>query len=202
MRFEELRKKLLKYPIFKDNDILKWFPKEKPSSIQVQLSRLVKEGKIKRLKKGIYYLAEKEIKDRFFLAPILYKPSYISLETALNLHGLIPDIPAAVTRVTTNKTCQFKTEKGVFIYHKIKKEFFWGFTKVLKTPFFYFIARPEKAVLDYLYFKSRGVYPKSLLELRFQIDKNFSWKAFENQAKNFGKINEKLIKDFVKRYKK
>lgn len=201
MRFEELRAKLLKYPVFKENDVLKWFPKEKPMSFQVQLSRWTKERKLIRLKKGIYFLAEKQIKDRFFLAPILCSPSYISLETALNSFGIIPDIPAAITSLTVNKTCQFKTEKGLFVYHKIKKELFWGFTKVLKLPFVYFVAQPEKALLDYLYFKARGVYSESLLEGRFDIDKTFNWKLFEKQAKYFKKVSGKLIKDFIKKYK-
>jgi len=202
MNFERLREKLLKYPIFTDSDVLKWFPEEKLTSLQVQLSRWAKKGKLVRLKSGLYLLAESEIKDRFFLSPVLYKPSYISLETALNSFGIIPDIPAAVTSVTINKTCEIETFKGIFIYRQIKKELFWGFDKILQDPFFYFIARPEKAVLDFLYFKSRGIYPKDLSEVRLEIDKNFNWSLFKKWAVYFKKTSKELIENFVKEYQK
>lgn len=202
MNFEQLRSKLLKYPIFTNGDVLKWFPDEKLLSLQVQFSRWVEEGKLIRLKRGVYLLAERQIEDRFLLAPVLYRPSYISLETALNSLGIIPDIPAVVTSVTTNKTCQFRTNLGSFIYHRIKPELFFGYTKVSRDPFVYFIAQPEKAVLDYLYFKSRGIYPKSLQEVRFEIDKSFNWKLFEEQAKYFKRTSKQLIEDFTRRYRK
>jgi len=202
MKFEKLRAKLLEYPVFRESDVLKWFPNERLPSLQVQFSRWVKERKLIRLKRGIYLLGEYQIKDQFSLASILCKPSYISLETALNSLGIIPDIPAAVTSVTVNKTCQFKTDEGIFIYHKIKKELFFGYTKIKRGPFVYFIAQPEKAVLDYLYFKSRGIYPKSLLEVRFEIERSFNWKRFEKQAKYFKKTSKQLIENFIKKYKR
>lgn len=200
MNFDNLRFHLLKYPVFTDNDALKWFPEEKLTSFRVQISRWLKEKKLLKLKKGTYLLAEKEVADRFVLAPILAKPSYLSLETALNSLGIIPDIPQAVTSITTNKTCQFKTAFGIFIYHQIKKELFFGYTKVLCEPFIYFIAQPEKAVLDYLYLKAKGVYPQSLKEIRFTLDKDFNWKRFYQYADDF-KDSQKIIKDFLKRFK-
>jgi len=201
MNLQGLRTKVLKYPIFTNRDILKWFAEEKLPSLQVQLSRWVEKKMIIKLRKGVYLLAEGEIKDRFVIAPLLYKPSYISLETALNSFGIIPDIPEAVTCVTVNKTSQFETQFGLFIYHQVKKELFFGYDKVSRKPFSYFIARPEKAVLDYLYLKSRGIYPESLLEIRFTIDKNFNWKRFLDYAEYF-KNSKKLIKKFIEIYKK
>ena len=201
MNFQDLRTKILKYPIFTDDDVLKWFTEEKLPSLQVQLSRWVEKKMLIRLRKGVYLLAEGEIRDRFVIAPLLYKPSYISLETALNSFGIIPDIPEAITCVAINKTSQFKTKFGFFIYRQIKKELFFGYDKVSRTPFSYFIARPEKAVLDYLYLKSRGIYPKSLWEIRFAIDKNFNWKRFSDYAGYF-KNSKKLIKKFIEIYKK
>lgn len=200
MRFEQLRKKILKYPVFRGSDVFKWFPEEKSSNLQVQLSRWLKQEKIERLRQGIYLLREHKIEDPFCLAPILSQPSYISLETALNSFGIIPDIPVAITSVTVNRTGQFKIDQGFYLYHQIKKELFFGYTKVSRKPFFYFIAQPEKAVLDYLYFRARGIYPKTVLELRFEIGKSFSWRRFRQYAGYFGKTTQELVKAFIGKY--
>ena len=60
----------------------------KPSSIEVQLSRWKKAGKIIQLKRGFYLLAEPYNKIEIyepFIAVVLKRPSYISLEKPLNI---------------------------------------------------------------------------------------------------------------------
>lgn len=78
-------------------------------------------------------------------------PSYISLHSALYVHGLISQIPATTYAVTTARTRQYTTPLGMVSTHNIKPELFIGYSyipdKYLK------IATPEKALFDYFYFK-------------------------------------------------
>ena len=46
------------------------------------------------------------------LANLIFGPSYISLESALSLHGLIPERVETVTSVTFKKNKMFKNEKA------------------------------------------------------------------------------------------
>ena len=88
----------------------------------------------------------------YSIANRLYQPSYVSLETALSHYGIIPEVVYAVTSVTTKPTREFKTPKSVFSYQRIKKSVFAGYSPVTIEGHVVLLARPEKALADYLYF--------------------------------------------------
>ncbi|MDD5775926.1 MAG: hypothetical protein PHS64_08295, partial [Candidatus Omnitrophica bacterium] len=80
------------------------------------------------------------------------------LEYALGFYGLIPEQAAAVTSTTTLKTARFENISGAFIYQHIKPEAFRGFRSARDSAgLAYFIAEPEKAVVDFLYLRSRSI---------------------------------------------
>ncbi|MEK9155822.1 MAG: hypothetical protein AAB360_00770 [Patescibacteria group bacterium] len=117
-----------------------------------QFSLWQKRGYIKQLKRGTYVFADKEDE----LAPpeisfLLYQPSYLSLETALNHYGLIPEIVQAQTAVTAKINRRFKNSYGSFIYRHLKPSLFFGYTPAQTKYGKYLLAEPEKALLDYLY---------------------------------------------------
>ena len=88
------------------------------------LSRWVKKGYLIKLRNGYYtfreYMATQNI--NLYLANRIYRPSYISLHTALAFYGLIPESVTQTTSVSTLKTALFRNTIGVFSYKKIKKE--------------------------------------------------------------------------------
>lgn len=124
--------------------------------LKMQLSRWVGKNKIIKLRKNIYILNSDERRinpSRMFLAKQIYSPSYISMEYALSYYGLIPERVADITSLTTRKTAIFKNEYGVFSYRHVQPCFFTGFTESRdEENLFYFIATPEKAVVDFIYF--------------------------------------------------
>lgn len=159
MRFLDLRK-LIESNIFGILDVTKLFPDEKPEAVRTQLYRLAKRGLITPIKRGLYCFDKSKV-DELELAGKLYSPSYISLETALNYYGVIPDIPMAVTSVTPVTTKKIEAGMGVFHYLKIDSRLFFGFSV---TPLV--IACKEKALLDYFYLrKIRKVTPDARLLL-------------------------------------
>lgn len=125
MIFNELKNKTRDYPLFKLEDIFKWFPKAKRKTTLNQLNFWIKRKYLEEIKRGIYKISDYEIKEPFILANFIYSPSYISLETALNYYSIIPDIPFVTTSVTLNKTKTFKIKNyGSFSYSKVKDYFF------------------------------------------------------------------------------
>src|SRR3989338_1952290 len=136
--------------------------------VEYSLNRLVKEGLLTRLKKGVYVLkinppSEEEI------ANVLYKPSYISFEYALAYYNIIPEMTYQITSATTKPTRLFKVGYNSFTYYTIKLEAYTGYTLVQRGEKRFYIAEPEKALVDYLYIISLG--QRSLLGGRSMNDR-------------------------------
>ena len=156
MTYVQLQR-MVKTEVFTILDVLKLFPNQSEQLARVQLSRFFKRGLVVNLKRGLYCFADQKI-DPFIVANQLYTPSYISLETALNYHGVIPDVPlAGITSISPVTTRKFVTPIGTYYYQKVSQKLFWGYSE---RPFK--IAFAEKALLDYEYFYGR----KSLSSLR------------------------------------
>jgi len=153
MRLKDLKRRLT-IPIFFDYQIEKIFSDEPRSQINVQLSRMVKRGDLIRLKRGIFVFTDTQL-DEMILANMLYSPSYVSLESALHVSGVIPDIAMNVTSISLTNSKKIVTKKGVFLYSKINKDLYFGFKKVKSavSELYYNIAFPEKALLDYIYIR-------------------------------------------------
>lgn len=97
---------------------------------------------------------KKEMLDPFGISFLLYEPSYISLESALSFHGLIPELVPSTTAVSTKTTRTFENQYGKFLYRHIRPELFFGYTPYEVPAGKYLLAEPEKAILDYIYFNS------------------------------------------------
>ena len=153
MNYTEFKNNFRHLPLISSRDVVRL--KEDKQAIRNQLNRWLKRGLIIALKRGVYLLNENDRgvnPGRAFIANQLYAPSYVSLEYALNFYGLIPEMVYDVTSVTTRKTLRLKNKLGNFIYQHIKPESFRGFKAVKEdSGLSFFIAEPEKAVVDFLY---------------------------------------------------
>ncbi|MFH1034333.1 MAG: hypothetical protein V1806_07490 [Pseudomonadota bacterium] len=86
-----------------------------PADVRKQLSRWARAGKIIQLRRGLYTLAEpyrKVTPEPFPIANRPNEPSYVSLQSALAHHGLIPEWVPAVTSVTTARPEEVLTPLG------------------------------------------------------------------------------------------
>lgn len=119
--------------------------------LDVQLSEWTRKGFLVKPRKNIYLLKDNENINPFILANRLFEPSYVSLESALFYYGLIPDVVAAVTSITSKKSRRFDFSGQLYNYQKIKSNLFWGYTEAKENKWGFLIASPEKAVLDYFY---------------------------------------------------
>jgi len=117
-----------------------------------RISILLAAKEIIRVKHGLYVFAEQYRRkpvSREYLANLTHGPSYVSLESALSFHGLIPERVEAVTSVTTGRSKEFRTPFGVFTYQGLPVKRYCegiGWEAGGGCPFF--IASPEKALVD------------------------------------------------------
>lgn len=158
MTFKELYKTIErnKYYIFSYGDILSFYPNENRYNLKKTIYRWREKEWLYPLKRGLYeltYPEELNIPD-MYIANKLYTPSYVSLETALSNYNIIPEITMAVTSITTKPTRKFKNRHGLFTYRTVKVDVFTGYYVEKHGIFDIFIAEPEKAFVDYVYFKT------------------------------------------------
>ena len=129
---------------------------EKIADIRRQVCGWVKKGYLLQLKKGVYVFSDtyrKITPSRRFIANYLVLPSYLSLEYALGYYDLIPEKVTVYSSLTTKKTQTFTNALGRFDYCSVKESLFFGFTKAVSVNQEFFIALPEKAILDFFYFR-------------------------------------------------
>jgi predicted transcriptional regulator of viral defense system len=143
------------------------------SSAKVTASRYVKAGALIRPKRDLYVSAEQweylTPEDKFQLANLIQTPSYISLLTALSYYEISTQIQREfIESVAIKRTKQVEVKGTVFNYTKIKKGLYFGFVRVRD----FFIAEPEKALLDAFYLTSLNKYTLDIEALDFnKIDK-------------------------------
>lgn len=141
-----------RFVLFSVNDFARIF-KVKEKTARAFLSYNSRKGVFSRIKRGAYiYSANPPIK--FEVANYLWKPSYISFETALSYYGVIPENVYTITSATTKSTKEFNFENQIYKFYQIKKRLFFGYKLIKIRNSTVLIADKEKALLDYLYLLS------------------------------------------------
>ncbi|MDO8880312.1 MAG: type IV toxin-antitoxin system AbiEi family antitoxin domain-containing protein [Coriobacteriia bacterium] len=167
MKFEELLAIIDGRPVF--NSGLLRAGDVDTVDIASQLSRWVNSGRLIQLRRGVYALPE-EYRSRaphpFEVANLLVRPSYVSLESALSYHGVIPEAVFTATSVTSARADEFLTPLGAYSFRHIASRFFWGYTTETVSGAESFVARPEKALLDLVYLRPGAGARSFLHELR------------------------------------
>lgn len=167
--------KFLDYPVLKKLTGL-----ENKNSLYKFAFRMEEANLIKSLNGGGKFMAADSQPEAFEIANFIYQPSYISLESALSNYGILSQFTYTVTSVTTKKTKKLVVEDKEYTYSQIKTELFWGYEKRNN----FLIALPEKALLDSLYFLSKGIIDLSLEELDITDIDAQRLKDFQNQFSN------------------
>ena len=157
-----------------------------------------KKNYIKKVIKGYYIFTDTEINKQvlFTIANEIYKPSYISFESALYHYHLIPEVVMGITSANGKNTHRFKSDFGNFIYKKIKPSLMFGYKIMKYSNSIYKIAEIEKAVLDFFYLKPHLKDNEDFEELRFNSEE-FLRKASMKKVKRY--LNEYKNKLFSER---
>lgn len=132
----------------------------------VSLARLAAAGQVMRLRRGVWALPARI--DPLALPEHLTFPfpAYVSLQSALYLHGMISQVPAITYAVSLARTRRFVTPVGTVSLHHVQPSFFFGFEEEGRAGGR--LATPEKALVDYLYLTpARSGLFRSLPELEW-----------------------------------
>jgi len=188
LNYLEFKNKMFDLACFTIDQVYAW----QPDFDRNNIFRWTKKGLLIRLRQGYFTFPEYKGKAdfAFYFANRIYRPSYISLHTALSFYGIIPESVVQITSVTSLKTAFFTNAFAEYTYRTIKKELMFGYdlkpfseSRVLQ------LASPEKALLDLLY-----LYPSynSLQEMEnLRLDEDF---LHEN-------LNKDLLSDYTIAFK-
>lgn len=121
-----------------------------------KVKRALARGDLLHVRRGLYALGSDLFPMRklhpFELSQHIYGPSYVSLESALSYHGLVPEHSFVITCVTTKRSRSFKTALGEFVYHKLpESDFFIQVEAVQTTNLQFWVASPWKAIFDFVF---------------------------------------------------
>ena len=161
------------------------------------LNRMTKKNELKNLTRGFWVYDSKNEVHPFSLSPYLIGNAngYISLLSALHIHGVISQIPTRIQIVSTNHQRILKTNFGIFEFFQMKPNMINDGINWSNTKLPYRIASIEKAILDIFYLSTRkGKRFSFLPELELK-ETNFKKKKFFSLLKkqNFSSSIHKAI---------
>lgn len=187
MNFFEFKDKMFDLACFNTYQVFAW----QPDFDRNNITRWLKKGYLVRLKQGYYTFPEYKGKPDYplYFANRIYRPSYISLHTALSFYGMIPEAVVQITSVTSLKTTAFTNDFGEYTYHSLKKNLIFGYDlKPMKDNRTIQFAMPEKALLDLLYLYPFYDNQQEMEELRLDED------YLQND------LNTELFMEFAERF--
>jgi len=181
--YQQFRQSLVEFPVITLPEIRKSFPDFDTKN----LINWQKKGYVIKLRNGYYLFSEtKTDENRLFqIANKLYDPSYVSMESALNYYGIIPEAVYSVQSLSTRKTDEFTTTVGAFTYRTIKKVLYFGYHLIRDGATTFRMASREKSLLDFLY-------------LRPDISDYPSFEALRWNHEALLMINESTLQDYLR----
>lgn len=112
-----------------------------------KIARMLEAGQLISLRRGLY--ASRRDLDPLCLAGSIYGPSYISFESALSWHGMIPERVTETLSATVRRAASFENTFGRYRFQTIPKAIYpVGITRVTESDLPFLIASPTKALID------------------------------------------------------
>lgn len=188
----------IKISLFTDDDLKLIFRDKQTSAIYNSLTYHLKKKNLERYRRGLYSFAlEKNRKinfTKFNLANKLVLHSFISFESALSHHGLIPEAVYEITSVSLSKNKTFENSLGRFSFtYSPVEPFYLGVENDENTNAK--MANPIRALFDLIYLRKKLYRGIEDLENDFRID-------LDELKKYSDKFDVKDILELGEKYKK
>src|SRR3989338_4558414 len=112
--------KKLGRPVFTTHELIAVSGKSSSTIIQC-LNRLVKQGLLIKVYRGVWAEAQAKKLSPFEIIPFLFSRQrvYVSFISALHLHGIVEQIPQSITLASPSHTRTLRTKAGVFSVQQI-----------------------------------------------------------------------------------
>lgn len=180
-----------------------------------KISSLTHEGILMRLKRGLYSIPRAltgESLSRELIANHLYGPSYVSFESALSYHGLIPERVYVTKSATLKRKKAYDTPIGHYQYIHVPEAYYpIGLRlEIIENSYAFVIASPEKALCDLILstsglrlqsVKSCGEYLINDLRIDIEAIGNFNTEIIQGCTRaGYKRSDMQHLLTFIKKY--
>ena len=127
------------------------------SNASRDLAALEKTGIVTRVRRGLWAVPQHPDFSPFAVVPHLFdkrEVAYVSLLTALGLHGVIEQIPRVIHVVTHSWRPTLRTPVGTYEFHVLQSRLVGGY-RPYNGAWSFELATPEKALFDTVYLSTR-----------------------------------------------
>lgn len=137
---------------------------------------LIRSGSLIMLKRGLYIVNPVNYgvqPESFLVANHILGPSYVSLDSALSFHGLIPERVFEISSATVKQSRGFTNSMGVYHYVHLPLPYYsFGITNLqLSSQQSVLLASTEKALFDKI-ITSKGIVIRSLVQAHQYLIEN------------------------------
>ena len=166
-----------------------------------KIAGLEQEGKLIRLKRGLYVVSpdvSKQLLSIEMIANHIYGPSYVSKESALRYYGLIPEQVYTVCSMTSNRSKKFENPIGNFDYITVDEKYYpiGIIQQISENRYTFLIASPEKALCDMITSTPRlRIQSEKALNTYLDVDLRFEMSALKT-------MNADIVRECMKTGKK
>jgi len=167
-----------------------------------KIARLLGTGDLISLRRGLY--ASRRNLDPLCLAGPIYGPSYISFETALSRHGMIPEGVTEILSATIKRAASFENAFGRFRYQPIPKAIYpVGILRVTDSDLPFLIASPTKALIDRIArepgFRSMAEVARWLEGMRVELPSGLERAQLTECAEGYGRPSVRWLLRFAEK---
>jgi len=153
------------------------------------MARLAESALITRVRHGTWWIDGQIDPYRLpehLTAPL---PSYLSLQTALHLRGMVEQVPEILYTVSLARTQNIATAVATYSVHHIAAELFGGFEQ---TPEGARLATPEKALFDLAYLSGgRSRLFSGVTEL--ELPRRFRWRELRRWVDRVSSMRRRTL---------
>ncbi len=134
---------------------------------RIRISKLVKQGWLKRIKKGVFVISDLSTRGKLSISPnaivnVLVEEAYISFEMALQYYGLYDQLLTNINSVALKQYKATVIDGYTYTFTKTQQRFFYGWDVQRIDGQLVKIASLEKALIDLIQLH-RGRYSTDLV---------------------------------------
>lgn len=155
-----------------------------------KIARMLDSGELISLRRGLY-ATRRDLDPRCLAGPI-YGPSYVSFETALAWHGMIPEGVTEILSATVRRAADFENAFGRFRYLAVPKAAYpIGVSRITESDLPFLIASPTKALVDRIArepgFRSMAEVGRWMAEMRMDLESGLDREELAACAECYGR---------------
>lgn len=168
-----------------------------------KIARMIGSGELISLRRGLY--ATRRDLNPLCLAASVYGPSYISFETALSYHGLIPEAVYEITSATLRRPAEFRNPFGRFRYRRVPEKVYpIGIERIVETGIPFLIASSTKALCDRIALEPRMRSMSDVRRwaelMRFAPGLRLDSAILDECARHYGRPAVRLLRQTAQRH--